>query len=96
MLDCSHLLLPYKGQPNKIKVECELYMKHVVIDLNDANELVMFYNSILDILCFDTLFGELDVELSPFMNSDTQSELLDCTQIIEPNCTLVDTSSTKF
>ena len=38
-IDWSHLWLPYKGQPNKIKVEREHYMKHTVTDLNDTNEL---------------------------------------------------------
>ena len=46
-IDWSHLWLPYKGQPNKIKVECECYMKHMVTNLNNANELVSFSNSIL-------------------------------------------------
>ena len=31
----SHLWLPYKGHPNKIKVEHEHYMKHMVTNLND-------------------------------------------------------------
>ena len=43
----SHLWLPFKGQPNKIKVEHECYMKHMVNDLNDPNKPVMFSNSIL-------------------------------------------------
>ena len=45
--DWYHLWLPYKGQPNKIKVEHERYMKHTVTDLNDTNEPVMFSNSVL-------------------------------------------------
>ena len=48
----------------------------MVTNLNDANEPVMLSNSILGNFWFDTFFGELDVELSPFMNSDTQSKLL--------------------
>jgi ribonuclease HI len=94
--DWSHLWLSYKGQPNKIKVERERYMKHIVTDLNDVNELIMFSNFILCNLCFDTFFGELDAELSPFANSDTQYELLHCAHIANPNCTLVDISSTNF
>jgi hypothetical protein len=53
----SHLWLPFKGQPNKIKVERERYMKHMVIDLNDPNKPVMFSNSILGKLCFETFLG---------------------------------------
>lgn len=81
-----HLWLPYKGQPNKIKVYHEQYMKHMVIDTNDANEPVIFSNSILGNFCFDKFFGELDAELSPFSNSNTQFELLHCTYIVELNC----------
>ena len=56
--DWYHLWLPYKGHPNKIKVEQENYMKHTVTDLNDSNETVMFSRSILGNLCFDTFFEE--------------------------------------
>lgn len=92
--DWSHLWLPYKGHPNKIKLEHELYMKHTVTDLNNTNEPVMFSNSILGNFYFDTLFGELEVELSPLVNSDKQYELLHTTQIVTPHCTIVD-SCTK-
>ena len=44
--DWSHLWLPFKGQPNKIRVDRERYMKHTVTDLNDTNEPVMFSHSI--------------------------------------------------
>lgn len=56
--DWSHLWLPYKGQPNKIR-----YTKHTVTNINDFNELVLFSNSILGNLLFDTFFGELDAEI---------------------------------
>ena len=72
----SHLWLPFKGQPNKIKVECERYMKPTVIDLNDPNKPVMFSNSILGNFYFDTFFGELEVEIPPYANSNEQSRLL--------------------
>ena len=56
-IDWCHLWLPYNGQLNKIKVEQEKYMKHMVTDLNDPNELVMFSTSIIGNLCFETFFG---------------------------------------
>ena len=68
-------------------------MKHRITDLNDPNKPVMFSTSILDNFCFETFFGELEVELSPHANSCTQFELLHPTQIVEPYCTLVDISS---
>ena len=43
----SHLWLPYKGHPNKIKVEHDHCMKHTLTDLNDPNETVMFSRCIL-------------------------------------------------
>ena len=64
----SHLWLPFKGHPNKNKVECERYMKHTITDLNDPNEPVMFSKSILGNFCFETFFGELEVETYPYAN----------------------------
>ena len=54
-------------------------MKHTVTDLNDPNESIMFYNSILGNFFFDTFFGELEAEISPFGNSNEQSKLLHTT-----------------
>ena len=86
----SHLWLPYKGQPNKIKVDRENYMKHTVIDVNDSNKMVMFSRSNLGNFYFDTFFEELEDELSHTANSDKQFELLHSNQISKLNCTLVD------
>ena len=38
-------------------------MKHMVTNLNDPNETVMFSRSILGNLSFDTFFEELEAEL---------------------------------
>jgi hypothetical protein len=88
--DWSHLWLPYNGKMNQIRIDRERYMKHVVTDLNDLNELVMFNHSILGNYSYETFFGNFTVEPSSLMESDTQSEILHCTQIIEPNCNIVD------
>ena len=45
-------------------------MKHMVIDLNDPNEMVMCSRSNLGNFCFDTFFEELEDELSHTTNSD--------------------------
>ena len=74
--DWSHIWLPYKGQPNKIKVEQECYMKHTITNLNDPNESVMFSRSILGNFYFDTFFEELEAKLSLGANSDKTYELL--------------------
>ena len=65
-------------------------MKHTLTDLNDPNEMVMFFRSILGNFCFDTFFEELEVELSPLVNLDKQSKLLHSNKIVEQNYTLVD------
>ena len=65
-------------------------MKHTLTDLNNPNEIVMFSRSILGNFCFDTFFEELEVELSPCVNSYKKYELLHSNQIAELNCTLVD------
>jgi len=87
----SHLWLPYKGQLKKIKVEHECYIKHIVIDLNDTIESVMFSNSILGNFYFDTFFPKLEVEFSPLANFDMQFEILHITHIVEPHCTILET-----
>ena len=88
-IDWSHLSLPYKGQLNKIKVEQERYMKHMVTNLNDPNDLVMLSRSIIGNFFFETLFGELEVQLSPLADSYKQYELLHSNKIVKLNCTLV-------
>ena len=82
-----------KVSPNKIKVDQENYMKHMITDLDDPNKMVMCSKYTLDNFCFDAFFEELENELSHTMNSDKQSELLDSNQIAELNCTLVDHSN---
>ena len=88
-----HIRLPCKGRANKIKVDHECYMKHTITDLNDLNEMVMFSNSIPENICFDTFFGELEVELSPFVNSNEQSKLFHTTQISKPIYNIVEYST---
>ena len=68
---------------NKIKVEHECYMKHMVTDLNDPNESIMFSRSILGNLYFDAFFKELEDKLSHTVNLDKQSKLLHSNQIVE-------------
>jgi hypothetical protein len=65
-------------------------MKHMVTDLNDPNKPIMFSNSILGKLCFDTSFGELESEISPYTNSNELSKLLHSTHIVEPHYNIVE------
>jgi hypothetical protein len=70
-------------------------MKHLVTDLDDTNELVMFSKSLLGNFYFDTFFDELDAEFYPIINSYMQYELLPFTQVAEPHYILVDANSTN-
>jgi hypothetical protein len=71
-------------------------MKHIVTDLNDPNEPVLFNNSILGNYCSDTFFGDFTVDISPLVESNKQYEILHCTQIVEPNCNIVDSKNTNL
>jgi hypothetical protein len=55
-IDWSHLWLPYNGK-TKIRVDIQKYMKHVVIDLNEPNEPIMFNHSISRNYNYDSFFG---------------------------------------
>jgi hypothetical protein len=52
----SHLWIPFNGKTNQIRIEREIYMKHMVTDLNGPNEPVIFNNSILGNYSYDTYF----------------------------------------
>jgi hypothetical protein len=71
-------------------------MKHVVIDLNDPNELVMFNHSILGNYSCDSFFGNYLAEISPHVESNTQYEILHCTQIVEPHCNISNRTNHDF
>ena len=50
-------------------------MKHMVTDLNDPNEPIIFSRSILDNFFFKTFFGELETEIYPLAYSYKKSKL---------------------
>jgi len=70
--DWSHIWLPYNGKQNKIKVDKERYMKHVVIYLNDPSEPIMFNNSIVENYILDSFFGNHIVKL-PYMRNHSHN-----------------------
>jgi len=69
--DSSHLWLPYNANMNQIKIDREIYMKHVVMELNNPNEPIMFNNSILGNYSYETLFGNYTAKVSPLAESNT-------------------------
>jgi hypothetical protein len=65
-------------------------MKHVVTNLNDPNEPVMFNHSILGNYSFETFFWNFTTEPSTLVESNAKLEILHCTEIIESNCDIDD------
>jgi hypothetical protein len=66
-------------KPNQIRVGREIYMKHVVTELNDPNEPIMFNHSILGNYSYETFFGNHTPDVSSYVESNTQYEILHCT-----------------
>jgi hypothetical protein len=54
-------------------------MKHVVIDLNDINEPMMFNHYVLGNYSRDSFFGNYYAGTSSYEESNTQYEILHCT-----------------
>ena len=65
-------------------------MKHIVTNLNDTNEPMMFSHSILGNFFLETFFGDLEAETSTCTDSNEQSKLLQITQTDKPHCTIVE------
>jgi len=68
-------------------------MKHVVTDLNEPNEPVMFNRSIMGNYSCDSFLGNYSVEISSYAESNTQYGILHYTQIVEPHHNILDTTN---
>lgn len=64
-------------------------MKYVVTELNHPNEQVMLY-------CSNTYFSEFNVQSCNAIEFDVPSKAIHCTQTIELDYTIVDSSKTNF
>jgi len=84
--DWSHMWLLENDQPKKIRINRECYLKYTVTDLNDPNEPIMFSNLTLENYCIDSFFGNFFTKPSLFVKSGLHSEILQCTQVVEPIC----------
>ena len=62
--DWSHFWLPLNGQPNKLKVNKEPFMKQMVTDLDDSNKFVSYFSAQIEHFTFDTFYGDLTVDIS--------------------------------
>jgi hypothetical protein len=78
--DWSHLWLPENGQPNRIRINRERYLKHTVTDLNDANEPFTASANSFEMQGMNTFFGNFMTEISPITDPGQQSEVMTYTQ----------------
>jgi hypothetical protein len=79
--DWSHLWLPVNGQPNKLRINREHYLKYTVTDLNDSNEPFVPSVNALESQGMNTFFGNFVAELSTIADPNQQSEISVCTQV---------------
>ena len=70
-------------------------MKHVVTELNDSNEPIIFHNSILGNYNLNTYFENISADVPFLVESYKQSETLQYSQIVKLHYNLVDCSSTN-
>jgi hypothetical protein len=77
----SHLWLPCNEKENQIHVEHERYMKHIVIELEEGNEPIIFTDSILGNYYVDNFLGNFPIDVSPYAKTTIQSELMFYTQV---------------
>jgi hypothetical protein len=75
------LWLPKNGQPNKIKINKEHYLKHIMTDMNDANGPFTASIDSFEMQGLNTFFGNFMTEISPITDSGKQSDVMTYTQI---------------
>jgi len=59
-------------------------MKHIVTDMEDHNEHVMFTLSILENYCFKSYFGDIEPIMPPLMELNKKSKIIHSTQMLSP------------
>jgi hypothetical protein len=74
------LWLPENGQPNKIRINREHYLKHTVTDLNDTNEPFVTSTNSFEMQGMNTFFGNFMTKISSFTDPGQQSEVTTYTQ----------------
>jgi hypothetical protein len=83
--DWSHLWFPLNGQPNKLRVNRERYLKYTVTDLNDPNEPFISSENVLENQGINTFFGNFAAEISSVTDLNQQYEISVCTQVMMSN-----------
>jgi hypothetical protein len=78
--DWSHLWLPENGQPNKIRINKEHYLKNIMTYLNDTNEPFVTSTNSFETQGMNTFFGNFMTEISSITDPGKQSEITTYTQ----------------
>jgi hypothetical protein len=73
--DWSHLWLPENGQPNKIKINREHYLKYTMTYLNNPNEPFNTATNSIETQVMNTFFGNFMIEISSITNLEQQSKV---------------------
>jgi hypothetical protein len=67
-IDWSHLWIPKNGQPNKIRINRERYLKYTVTNMNDPNEPFFTAANLIETQGMNTFFGNFMNEISFITN----------------------------
>ena len=78
--------LPQKGKANQIQVDREKFMKHIVIDLEEINELISFDNNIIGNYSVDTFIKKFNAQPSPFFDNAVISQIRKFSQTDTSKC----------
>ena len=73
--DWSNLWLPENGQPNKIRINRERYLKYTVTELNDPNDPFTIVVNSIETQGMNNVFGNFMTEISSITNLEQQSEV---------------------
>jgi hypothetical protein len=76
VMDWSHLWLPENGNPNKIRVNREHYLKFTVTYLNDPNEPYTPFADSPEVQGMDTFLRNFMAEVSPINNPEQKFEII--------------------
>lgn len=73
--DWSHMWLPYKGNPNQIKIDWEKHMTHTITEFEQENQPIAFNNNILGNYSSESFFGNFTAQSSLFSVNNFTSQI---------------------
>jgi hypothetical protein len=69
-IDWSDLWLPENGQPNRIRINHECYLKNTMTNLNETNEPFTASANSFEMQGMNTFFGNFMTKISPITNPE--------------------------